>query len=349
MAESLDSLVLGFVEFCELERGLSHRTAEKYHYRLDRFIVWLSSDIDRERSLLRITDVTEDSIKGFRLHLNKYISEQTKKSLATSTQQHYLVALRAFLKYLKRRKKDMPVVAEDILLPKAHSQSVSFLTEEQLEALFSMPDVRDVNGLRDRTILELLFSTGLRVQELVNLNVDQIPKKDTKMSVLGKGGRHRLVFLSPRSKEWLDLYIGRRMDTWKPLFLNAKGFRGGKYVDVKGKNSARRSKGSRSYESDLSSMNDPDGEQFRLTVRSIQRMIKKYALQAGISQKVTPHVMRHSFATDLLSAGADLRSVQELLGHKNVATTQIYTHVTNRQLEDVHKRFHSQVGKNTGE
>lgn len=346
MKELLADSLLDFVEYCELERGLSPKTAQKYHYRLNRFLDWLKRQKGAEVSVY-LSDITEESIKDFRLHLNRYESELTKKSLAASTQQHYLVALRAFLKYLKRQKSYKQVSPDDILLPKASGRKVTFLNAEELSLLFQQPDVRDVLGLRDRAMLELLFSTGLRVQELVNLDTEQIPKSSNEFTVLGKGSRYRVVFLSDQARSWIQLYLERRLDTWKPLFLNNSGLRQSLNPTIKAKNLTKRSKGSRSDENDPGGVMDHEGERFRLTVRSVQRMIKKYARTAGLTTDVTPHVMRHSFATDLLSAGADLRSVQELLGHKNVATTQIYTHVTNQQLRKVYEQFHSTIKENS--
>lgn len=341
MSQSLIDTFIDFLEYCELEKGLSHRTAEKYHYRLMRFYDWLV----KEKAVVapKVSDITENNIKNFRLHLNRYESAQTKTNLAASTQQHYLVALRAFLKYLKYKKSFSPVSAEDILLPKPQGKTVTFLSPEQLGDLFSQPDTREVAGLRDRAMLELFFSTGLRVQELVNLNRDSIPEKGSQFTILGKGNRYRVVFLSESARDWIELYVSRRLDPWIPLFINARGIKGHFLVEGEGKSGPRRSKGSRSDVNNSDALDDPEGERFRLTVRSVQRMIKKYARKAGLSVEVTPHVMRHSFATDLLMQGADLRSVQELLGHKNVATTQIYTHVTNKHLHEIHEKFHSRI------
>lgn len=341
MSQSLQTAFIDFIEYCELEKGLSYRTAEKYHYRLMRFYDWLVAE--KAIAEPEISDITETNIKDFRLYLNRYESEQTKKNLAASTQQHYLVALRAFLKYLKYKKSFSLVAAEDILLPKPQGKTVTFLTPDQLADLFSQPDTREVAGLRDRAMLELFFSTGLRVQELVNLNRDSIPEKGSQFTILGKGNRYRVVFLSESSRDWIELYVSRRLDPWVPLFINAHGLKGHVSLAVEAKDKTKRSKGSRSDGNISDALDDPEGEKFRLTVRSVQRMIKKYARKAGLSVEVTPHVMRHSFATDLLTKGADLRSVQELLGHKNVATTQIYTHVTNKHLREIHEKFHSNI------
>lgn len=345
MKDSLERVMVDFVEYCELEKGLSPRTAQKYHYRLMRFLNWLRKEHQGKEPSLR--DVNDETIKRFRLYLHRFESELTKKELASSTQQHYLVALRAFLRYLKKKRAFDGMAAEDITLPKAGGHKVTFLNEEQLARLFKQPDVRTIAGLRDRAILELFFSTGLRVQELVNLNRDQIPKKEHEFSVLGKGNRYRVVFLSEDAKSWINLYLSRRLDTWEPLFLNNRGLKLSSKGFTEPNKSPKRSKGSRSHEKNVDDLDDLTVEKFRLTVRSIQRMIKKYAHAAGLSVDVTPHVLRHSFATDLLISGADLRSVQELLGHKNVATTQIYTHVTNQQLRKVYERFHSKISEDT--
>lgn len=326
-SKNLSSLVFSFLEFCELEKGLFASTAKKYHYRLERFLNWAKEFLDQES--LSVEDLTEDLIKEFRLHLNRYISPRTKRPLKESTQNHYIVAIRAFLRYLNRQGIES-VLPERVELRRADSRSLKFLELEQLEKLLEQPETNRILGLRDRAILELLFSTGLRVSELTSLDCQDVNLKSQEFSVRGKGGRVRVVFLSGRAKKWLGKYLERRDDSWKPLFLNRSG------LNV--------SKAPRSDENKPTSIQGPSkehhGEHFRLSVRSVQRLVKKYGRQAGLAVEVTPHVLRHSFATDLLSSGADLRSVQELLGHKDVSTTQIYTHVTNPQLHEVHRKFH---------
>jgi len=222
-----------------------------------------------------------------------------------------VIALRAFLRYLI--KNDYRTIApEKIELPKTQTQSLKFLTTEQVERLLGQPEISKPQGLRDKAILETLFSTGLRVSELVRLNRDKIDLNHREFGVVGKGGRARVVFLSKSAAEWIGRYLASRHDKWEPLFI--RFIKNPEVVE--------------------------DGKKLRLGVRSIQRIVKKYVKKAKIPVDATVHTLRHSFATDLLIAGADIRSVQELLGHKNISTTQIYTHVTNKQLRDVHEAFH---------
>jgi site-specific recombinase XerD len=239
-----------------------------------------------------------------------------KETLSKKTQNYYLIALRAFLRYLAKR--DIKSLsAERIELAKVPERDLDLVSEEELERLLSAPNTNGLKALRDKAILELLFSTGLRVSELCSLNRDSVDLKKDEFSIRGKGGKIRLVFLSDRAKQALKQYLNKRVDTDEALF-----------VRVARNQQPVTSNGS-----------------LRLTTRSVERIIKHYAAKAGISKKTTPHVIRHCFATDLLSNGADIRSVQSLLGHSNIATTQIYTHITDKQLRDVHKAFH---GKRRG-
>ena len=234
-------------------------------------------------------------------------------SLKRVTQNYHLIALRSFLKYLLKR--DIPVLApEKIDLPKAESKSIKFLEREQIDRLLNMPEISTQDGFRDKAILEVLFSTGLRVSELVALNRDQINFDRKEFGVIGKGRRARVVFLSDSAASWLKRYLDNREDHALPLFIR---YAGKKPDDGQ----------------------DP-GEAMRLTARSVQRLVEKYVKKARLPIKITPHGLRHSFATDLLSGGADLRAIQEMLGHKNVSTTQIYTHITNPQLKEIHAKFH---------
>lgn len=347
---NLDKLLLNFLEYCELEKGLSPTTSEKYEYRLSRFFDWAKKKLNKKA--LTPKDLSEDLIRNFRLYLNRHLSQFSGRELAKSTQVNFMVAIRAFLKFLARRKIKAAVTAEEVDLGKSDARSLKFLDLEQLQKLLSQPKVNTFRGLRDRAILETLFSTGLRVSELVKLNRADINLKTKEFSVIGKGRRRRVVFLSSEACDWLKKYLARRQDAGKPLFIRVP--------------SARSYKGSKTHEKDLSSISDHlknktekakienqeelenlenQGESLRLSVRQVQRIAKKYAKQAGIAIEVTPHVLRHSFATDLLSEGADLRSVQELLGHKNVSTTQIYTHVTNPRLKEVHQKYHGRARK----
>ena len=372
MSFSYNEAVIGFCEHIVIERGLSGATAEKYEYRLTRFAQWLSHQLDKED--LVIEDITLDIIRKFRVFLSN-------KKLKESTQYNYLVTIRSFLKYLVRQ--DKPIVEpEKVVLAKySPTHSVKFLNRDQLDDFLSAPSNKTVAGVRDRAIMELLFSTGLRVSELAILNRDDINLKTREFTIFGKGGHRRIVFISEEASEWIQKYFDQRDDTFVPLFLHYSGpvaSRWSDEVDVTVKSGSSRYKGSKTHETKKDDqlvksdkavgvetlpneingdqnvsahqkshakevddfLDDPEGERFRLSVRSIQRLVKKYAKKAGVVVDVTPHVLRHSFATDLLTAGADLRTVQESLGHKNVSTTQIYTHITNPQLKQAHKKFH---------
>lgn len=284
-----------FLEYIEIERGRAVKTIENYDHYLSRFF---------EHSSIKDTgDITEEKIREFRLWLNR--QEGVDGSMKRRTQNYYLIALRAFLKFL--RKRDLPGISpERIELAKLPERSLDLMTTAELERLLKSADGTDEKSLRDKAILELFFSTGLRVSELCSLDNDLDLTRD-EFSVRGKGEKVRVVFLSPAAKDAVRAYLKARKDMGEALFVNhAKG----------------RARGE------------------RLTPRSIERMIKTYAAKAGITKKVTPHVLRHSFATDLLSNGADIRSVQQLLGHASINTTQIYTHVTDSHLREIHKKFH---------
>ena len=308
MAFDLPSLIDEFLEYLEIERNLSPLTIRDYRHYLNHFADWSKN----HSPILRPQDITVELIRKYRVYLAHYNSPNGQLPLKKVTQNYYVIALRSFLKYLIR--KDLPVISPDkIELPKTESRSLKFLDRDQVDRLLVQPNVSSERGIRDKVIMEMLFSTGLRVSELCRLNRDQVNLERGEFGVVGKGQRLRVVFLSDRAKIWLEKYLARRTDSFKPLFIRYAGNQ------------------------------EPvvNGEKMRLTPRSVQRIIDKYVRKARLPVKATPHVLRHSFATDLLMNGADLRSVQELLGHKNVATTQIYTHVTNQQLRDVHKAFHS--------
>ena len=304
----LPALVDEFLEYLEIERNLSPLTIRDYRHYLDNFVAWSQA----HSPIARPQDITVELIRKYRVYLAHYNSPNGNLPLKKVTQNYYVIALRSFLKYLIR--KDLSVISPDkIELPKTESRSLKFLDRDQVERLLVQPDVSSDRGIRDKMIMEMLFSTGLRVSELCRLNRDQVNLERGEFGVVGKGQRLRVVFLSDRAKIWLEKYLAKRTDSFKPLFIR---YAGNQEPAV-------------------------NGEKMRLTPRSVQRIIDKYVHKARLPVKATPHVLRHSFATDLLMNGADLRSVQELLGHKNVATTQIYTHVTNAQLRDVHKAFHS--------
>jgi site-specific recombinase XerD len=262
-----------------------------------------------------LKDINPDVVRNFRIYLTTLPGEG-KSSMSRRTQGYHVIALRSFLKWLIRN--DYAVMAPDkIELPKVEERQVKFLNGEQVDRLLNAPTLSTIQGKRDKAILEVLFSTGLRVSELVKLDRDKINLDRREFGIVGKGGKARVVFLSQRAADWLIKYLNERDDHYKPLFIHHKG---------------------------ISAPGTPD-EKMRLTVRSVQRMVKKYSHKMKLPVEVTPHVMRHSFATDLLMAGADIRSVQEMLGHKNISTTQIYTHVTNKQLRDIHEAFHGKGGK----
>lgn len=304
----LSALVTEFLEYLEIERNLSPLTIRDYRHYLNNFVAWSSANYPINNP----KDLTLETVRKYRVYLAHYNSPNGNIPIKKVTQNYYVIALRSFLRYLIR--KDLPVVApEKIELPKVESRSLKFLDRDQVERLLAQPNVSREQGLRDKVLMEMLFSTGLRVSELCRLNRDQINLTRREFGVIGKGGRARVVFLSDRACMWIERYLERRTDHFNPLFIRYSGNQ------------------------------NPivNGEKMRLTSRSVQRIVTKYVRRAKLPVAATPHVLRHSFATDLLMNGADLRSVQELLGHKNVATTQIYTHVTNSQLRDVHKAFHS--------
>lgn len=303
MKNSLNDLKRQFLEYIEIEKGRSLKTVDNYKRYLDRFTTFLKSD--------KPEDITDSAVRDFRLWLNRQSTgnnRATGETLSRKTQNYYLIALRAFLKYLARQQvKSMP--AERIELAKVPERGLDLITHEELVRLMDAPQGDDLKSLRDRAILELLFSTGLRVSELCSLTSD-INLRSDELSIRGKGGKVRVVFLSDRAKEVVTAYLKARKDMDDALFVKVGSEKGSK-------------------------------ETGPLTRRSVERIVKHYAIKSGISKKVTPHVIRHCFATDLLSNGADLRSVQALLGHAHIGTTQVYTHVTDKHLRDIHKKFHS--------
>src|SRR3989344_2084536 len=303
---NLNKLLIDFLEYLEIEKNDSQLTIRNYKHYLGRFLGFLGGQVPTPRS------ITVEKIREYRLFLSRYVDPHGI-SLKRVTQNYHLIALRSFLKYMNKR--GMNVLAPDIIdLPKAESHSVKFLEREQVERLLGQPQLSAKEGLRDKAILEALFSTGLRVSELVSLNRDQINFDRKEFGVIGKGRRARVVFLSDGAAEWVQRYIKSRDDSAKALFIRYSG---------------------KTPEPD-----DPNGESLRLTARSVQRLVEKYVKRARLPIKIPPHGLRHSFATDLLSGGADLRAIQEMLGHKNVSTTQIYTHITNPQLKEIHAKFH---------
>lgn len=300
----LSKLITDFLEYLEVERNTSQKTIENYDHYLKRFLEF-AGDIEPGAIDLNL-------VRKYRLYLNRWTDPKTKQGLKRVTQNYFMIALRAFLRYLARQ--DIATLsAEKIELGDVEPSPIKVLDEDGLKRLLAAPDVLDKAGIRDRALLETLFSTGLRVSELASLNRDTINLERKEFAVVGKGRKERIVFLSDSAGEWLEKYLRSRHDSFKPLFIRYQG-----QVDPA-----------------------EEGEAMRLTARSIQRIVEKYVKGVGLSVKATPHTLRHSFATDLLINGADIRSVQEMLGHSNISTTQIYTHVTNQHLKDVHKAFHS--------
>ena len=300
-----------FLEYLQVERGASPLTLRNYRHYLSRLILWMESQGIREN----IIDINQDIVRSFRVFLTTLPGENGHL-MGRRTQSYHVIALRSFLKWLIRN--DFQAMAPDkIDLPKVEERQVKFLSGEQDDRMLNAPSQDSIQGKRDKAILEVLFSTGLRVSELTKLDRDKVNLDTKEFGIVGKGGKARVVFLSSRATDWLIKYLNERRDHYKPLFIHHKG------------------------KSDPAT---PD-EKMRLTPRSVQRMIKKYSHKMKMPMEVTPHVMRHSFATDLLNAGADIRSVQEMLGHKNISTTQIYTHVTNKQLRDIHEQFHGRGEK----
>ncbi len=315
MSSNFDDVLLDYLEFCEIEKNLSQNTIKMYHFYLTDFNFWAKDHLHQES--FTISDIQEDLVKKYRVNLNRRISSKSNTEFKRSTQKTFLVALRAFLKYLVVIEGLDTMSPDKILLGKAEDRVPKVLNPQQMEKLFEVQNLDRKSGVRDRAILQTLFSTGLRVSELVALNRDQINLNSGEFTVIGKGRKARTVYLSPEAIKWLKRYLSARADPFIPLFIR--------------------------YSGKKMQENDFDGESLRINPRSVQRLIKKYIKRAVISVDATPHTLRHTYATGLLSEGADLRSVQELLGHSNVSTTQIYTHVTNRQLRDIHKRFHKDI------
>ena len=298
-----------FLEHLEIEGGRSQNTIRNYSLYLERFIEF-AGDIE-------VVKITSEMIRRYRLWLNRYKNDNDGKELSILTQSYHLIALRGFLTYLSRR--DIPSLSADkIILPKTVRKQVTFLQYDEVVNLIDNIPLDSEQGLRDRAIIELLFSSGLRVSELVNLNRDHINLKRREFMVRGKGQKDRPVFVSQHAAEHVNNYLQARQDSLPALFLSY---------------SRRSTKPTMS------------GDYRRLSARSIQRMVSHYARLAGITKHVSPHTMRHSFATDLLMNGADLRSVQSLLGHSSISTTQVYTHVTDQHLKDIHERFHSDTSQ----
>ncbi len=301
-----------FLDYCEIEKGLSNKTQENYSRYLNKFVNWLKKT--KKEDLLP-HKLTAEDIWAYRLYLSRFQSNDGKP-LKRITQNYYLIALRAFLSYFTA--KDIVSIPSDkIKLPKdaKKEKSIKFLNLEQIKKLLLSPNIENKIGLRDRAILESFFSTGLRIAELVALNKEQFTnlknKNDLELGIIGKGDNPRTVYFSERALSWIKKYLETRNDQEKALFIH---YRSRKDVED------------------------------RLTPRSVERIVKKYVILSGVPIFTTPHILRHSYATDLLTQGVDLRTIQEFLGHQSITSTQIYTHVTNKRLRDIHRKFHS--GKN---
>lgn len=300
---TITDLIVDFLEYMEIEQNRSQNTIANYDHYLQR-LVEFAGDVF-------IDEIDAELIRRWRLWLNRYENENGS-TISKTTQNYHLIALRSFLKYCAKRDIKIAINSDKIELAKTTRKQVTFLDHDEVDRLLKQPDLSSETGLRDKAIIELLFSGGLRVSELVNLNREHINLKRREFMVRGKGQKDRPIFISHQAAQAIEDYLKARGDNLKPLFIRYSG----------------------------SQEITNDGEFKRLSSRSIQRIISNYALRAGITKKVTPHTMRHSFATDLLMNGADLRSVQSMLGHSNISTTQIYTHITNPHLKDVHEKFH---------
>jgi site-specific recombinase XerD len=309
----LREYLVPFLEFCEVEKGLADTTQRNYREFLRPFFTWLKKHGHEDSTP---EELNTEHLWDYRLYLARKHRSPTGRYLSKRSQNFYLGALRAFLEYLGERDIDTVASSKVKLAKYKPEQTTSFLDPREIEAMLALPDLSKPDGLRDRAIMETFFSSGMRIAELVSLDIAQLSPlrrgakdadKTYEIPIIGKGKRPRTIFISPRAVHWIRQYLANRDDDDKAAFINTRR---------------------------------PNKQSRRLSPRYIQYMISKYARSASIPKKVTPHILRHSYATDLLSRGADLRSVQELLGHKNVATTQMYTHVTNKRLREVHEKFH---------
>ena len=299
-----------YLDYVEIEKGRSVKTRENYQGYLQKFLSFLSTYLNKDEKLIEIKDINYETVREFRLYLNR-LRTKNQVGLSKKTQNYYLIALRSFLKFL--RKNDIECLNPDkIELPKIPSREIEVISWKELERLLNAPKSNSLKDLRDKAILELLFSTGMRVSELVSLNRDDVNPDKDELTIKGKGNKIRLVFLSKRARKAIENYLAHRKDVSEALFAPTS-----------------------------KNLKEPK----RLSQRSIQRIIAKRAREAGITKKVTPHTLRHMFATDLLQNGADLRAVQMLLGHSQISTTQVYTHLADKELKEIHKAFHARRRK----
>ncbi|HOM33034.1 MAG TPA: tyrosine-type recombinase/integrase [Candidatus Paceibacterota bacterium] len=300
-----------YLEYLEIEKNRSTKTIENYNRYLTKFIDFLEKKLNKNKEQLTLDDINQETVRAFRIYLNRL--EIDNKNLKKITQNYYIISLRGFLKYLSKIGIEC-LSSEQIELAKVSRNEINVISFEELERLLDAPETNSIKGLRDRAIFEVLFATGLRISELCRLNRDSINLERGEFSVKGKGGKIRVVFLSDSAKIALKKYLDKRTDLEEPLFVS---FKKSKKLEPRG----------------------------RLTSRTVERLINYYAKKAGIVKKVTPHTLRHLFATDLLQNGADLRSVQMLLGHSNISTTQVYTHLTDKELKEIYQAFHGRRRK----
>ena len=300
----METQIRQYLEYLEIERGYSTGTIEGYRGYLARFLKWM---VDTHPEIRDFTQLNLDHVRGYRMFLAR-LRAPSGDLLKKVTQAYYVISLRALLRYLIVQRQSLVLSPELIELPKIGDRVVHYLTLDQIELLLQAPDTLTGAGLRDRAMIELLFSTGLRISELAKLNRDQFSLERREIGIIGKGGKARVVFLSDQATHWLGQYLAKRQDQLRPVFISPSG---------------RKS-----------------AQEGRLSVRTMERSIRAYGRQVHLPFDITPHTLRHSFATDLLISGADIRAVQEMLGHSSIRTTQIYTHVTDKQLREVHQVFH---------
>lgn len=297
-----------FLQYLDIEKNASPNTIKTYKQKLGAMVEWLE-----EHDIFDVRDITSDSIRRFRIYLSRSRTKSNELR-ARSTQRYYIIVLRSWLRWLIRNDIDV-LYPEKLELPKCAAPERSYLTVDQMRTLLAQPMISKVTGVRNRAILEVFFSTGMRVSELINLNRDQIDFTHKEIRIIGKGGVHRVVFLSKTAIRWIKMWLRKRKDSWKPLFIRF----------------------------DCEPSDENDGEKMRMTHSRIYHFVQKYAKQAYIVNPISPHSLRHSFATNLLNNGASLREIQIMLGHKSIMTTQIYTHVTKPKLREAHEKYHSIV------
>ena len=339
----IEQLKTQFLEYLEIERGRSQKTIENYDHYLSIFLTWAK--------IKNPGEITDSLMRNFRIHLNR-LEDKNGKNLKKVTQGYYVIAIRSFLKYLAKQNIST-LQAEKVEIGKTPEREVEFLEADEVERLLAAASGLDFKSLRDRAILEMLFSAGLRVSELISINRDKLNLKSGELSVRGKGDKIRVVFISNSAKSALECYIKKRTDIDPALFIrDAKSQE--KFKTREYGTNEKRIRANVETQFIASKNNKKDAinrvptknkDDLRLTPRSIQRIVKFYASKAGLVKNVHPHTLRHSFATDLLINGADIRSVQAMLGHSSITTTQVYTHITNKQLREVHQAFHARRRK----